>query len=144
MTLTTRRTKSLAKKTPTLKRMKWLTWNVTPTNMPPKKKTVSPKPSDSTKKKPIDDVTESMTKMSVALPVSAVKTPPSVCFDFRFSIAKYTVMDQTTTKIYVELVGCQLPDSSLTTTALREEVFCPHQCPTYDVRGRLYEGTHGS
>ena len=83
------------------------------TNMPPKKKTVSPKPSRSAKKKPIDDVTESMTKMSVASPVSAVKTPPSVCFDFRFPIAKYTVMDQTTTKIYVELVGCQLPDDYL-------------------------------
>ena len=82
-------------------------------NMPPNKKTDSPKPSGSAKKKPVDDVTESMTKMSVASPVVAVKTPPSVCFDFRFPTSKYTVMDETSTKIYVELVGCQLPDDYL-------------------------------
>jgi len=83
------------------------------TNMPPKKKSVSPKPSRSAKKKPIEEVTDSMTKLSVASPFSLVKTPPSVCFDFRFPTSKYTIMEETSIKIYVELVGCQLPDDYL-------------------------------
>jgi hypothetical protein len=81
--------------------------------MPPKKKSISPKCSDFAKKKSINDVTESMTLMSVAPPVAAVKTTPSICLDFCFPVSKYTVMDEMITKIFVELVGCQLPGNYL-------------------------------
>ena len=52
-----------------------------------------------------------MTKMSVAAPVAAIKTPPSICLDFCSPTSMYTVMDEISTKIYMELVGCQLPDN---------------------------------
>ena len=81
--------------------------------MPPKKKGVSPKHSGSAKKKPIDDITEGMTKITVAPAVSTIKMPPSVCLDFHFPSFKYTIMDERITKIFVELVGCQLPDDYL-------------------------------
>jgi hypothetical protein len=70
-------------------------------NMPPKKKSISPKPSGSAKTKPVHDVTKSMTKMLVAAPVVAIKTPPSICLDFCFPTSQYTVMDEISTKIYV-------------------------------------------
>jgi hypothetical protein len=79
-------------------------------NMPPKKKSVSPKPSASKKKVADaahdDDISRVMTRMSVA----AVPTPLSVCLDFKFSLSVYKSTEEATVRIYVELMWCQLPD----------------------------------
>jgi hypothetical protein len=82
-------------------------------NMPPKKKRVSPKPSASKKKAAgaavNDDIAGCMTRMSVAV----VTTPRSVSLDFKFPFAMHRSMDEETVRIYIELVGCQLPDDYL-------------------------------
>ena len=85
-------------------------------NIPPKKKSVSPKPSASKKKAAdaaVDDnITGHMTRMSVA----AVTTPQSVSLDFKFPFAMRRSMDEATVSIYIELVGCQLPADYLKQT----------------------------
>ena len=83
-------------------------------NMMTKSKTsISPKPkpsSSSQKKAVVDDITARVTQMSLA-PV--VATPPSISLDFKFPLSKYTVMEDRITKIFIELIGCQLPDDYL-------------------------------
>ena len=84
----------------------------TAANMPPKKKSVSPKPSASKKKvadAARDDVMSKLSRMSV----SAVPTPPSVCLDFKFPFSMFKSTEEATVRIDVELVGCQLPDDFL-------------------------------
>jgi hypothetical protein len=85
----------------------------TAVNMPPKKKSFSPKPSASKKKVADaaldDDISMHMTRMSVA----TVPTPPSVCLDFRLPFSMYKSTEEATVRIYIELVGCQLPDDFL-------------------------------
>ena len=81
-------------------------------NMPPKKNSVSPKPSASKKKvadAARDDVMSKLSRMSV----SAVPTPPSVCLDFKFPFSTYKATEEQMVRIYIELVGCQLPDDFL-------------------------------
>ncbi len=81
-------------------------------NMPPKKNGVSPKPSASKKKvadAARDDVMSKLSRMSVA----AVSTPPSVCLDFKFPFSTYKATEDQIVRIYIELVGCQLPDDFL-------------------------------
>ena len=39
--------------------------------------------------------------------------PPSVCLDFHVHSSKYTIMDERSTKIFMEVVGCQLSDNYL-------------------------------
>jgi hypothetical protein len=101
-------------------------------NMPPKKKSVSSKPSASKKKVADaacdDDMARHMTRMSVA----AVPTPPSVCLDFKFLLSMYKSTEEATVRIYVELVGCQLPDACQG-LALWAEVLCAYRCPLHDV-----------
>ena len=107
----------------------------TAANMPPKKKSVSPKPSASKKKVADaardDDMSRHLTRMSIA----AVPTPPSVCLDFKFPFSMFKSTEEASVRIYVELVGCQLPDDFLkhTKSCLQDEVLCAYWYPLHDV-----------